>query len=98
MAARRRRYVRARTIYRRARGRRSSGMGGLKPLIDGFLAGAGGQVAQKYIGPYGHPVAAIGVGWFRRNPVLKIVGARELGAMVASQFVGNGGGIGGVGQ
>jgi hypothetical protein len=86
---------RTRTIVRRAR----TGGGSFKPIIDGFLAGAGGQFASKYVGIYGHPVATIGVGYFRNNNVLKTEGARELGAMLVANMVGGklagGGYIGG---
>jgi len=89
--ARRRSY---RKVYRRAR----SGGGSFKPIIDGVLAGAAGGLATKYIGNMGHPIATLGIGYFRNNNVLKTEGARELGAMLVTQFVGGsnvGGGGGG---
>jgi len=70
----------------------------MKPIIDGFLAGAAGGLATKYIGSFGHPAATLGIGFFRKNNVLKTEGARELGAMIVSQFSGGmnvGGGKGG---
>ena len=85
--ARRRSY---RKIYRRARG----GGGSMKPIIDGVLAGAAGGLASNYVGAYGHPVATLGIGYFRNNVTLKTEGARELGAMLVSQFMGGGGGAG----
>ena len=91
MAARRR--GRARRYMRRAR----TVGGGFKPIIDGFLAGAAGQLASNYLGNYGHPVATLGIGYFRNNNVLKTEGARELGAMLVAQFTG-GGGVGGGGS
>jgi len=92
MAKRRRSYSRARRVYRRAR---SSG-GSMKPIIDGALAGALGGVLTNYIGGYGHAAATVGVGYFRNNVTLKTEGAREIGAMLASNFFGNGtGGTGG---
>jgi hypothetical protein len=92
MARRRRNYRRAaRTIYRRARSSTSAGrMGSMKPVIDGVVAGAIGQIATKYIGPYGHSAATLGVGMFRNNNVLKTEGARELGAQLVAQFTGGG--------
>lgn len=89
MAARRRGRVRTRTrtVVRRAR----TGGGGLKPIIDGFIAGAGGQLASGFLGKFSHPVVTLGVGFFRNNNVLKVEGARELGAMLAA------GGLGGLG-
>ena len=86
--------TRAKKIYRRARG----GGGSYKPLIDGFLAGAGGQVASKYIGVWGHPAAAVGVGYFRRNETLKVIGAREAGAIAGQMFLGGGSNIGATSQ
>lgn len=88
--ARRKKYryrTRTRNIVRRARG----GGGAMKSIIDGFLAGAAGQLASNYVGKFGHPVATLGIGYFRNNNVLKTEGARELGAMLVSQFMGNGG-------
>jgi hypothetical protein len=81
------RYVRAKKIYRRSRGR---GGGGFKPVIDGLIAGFGGQVASNYIGQFGHPAVTLGVGMWRRNDVLKTEGARELGAAIATMvpFIG----------
>ena len=86
--------TRAKKVYRRARG----GGGQFKGLIDGFLAGAGGQVASKYIGVWGHPAAAMGIGYFRRNETLKILGAREAGAIAGQMFLGGGQNIGAVSQ
>jgi hypothetical protein len=76
-----------RTIRRRTTPRRKSGGGGgLKPVIDGLIAGMGGQLASRWIGIYGHPAASIVVGMFRHNSTLKTEGARELGAALASQL------------
>jgi hypothetical protein len=85
--ARRRYYPRTRTRYvkKYVRSRHRSS-GGFKPIIDGLIAGMGGQFASKYIGIYGHPAVSIGVGMFRNNQVLKTEGARELGAAIASQL------------
>ena len=69
----------------------------MKPIIDGFLAGAGGEFAQRFLGGYGHPAATLAVGFFRRNNVLKTEGARELAAMLVSGMglggTGGGGGL-----
>lgn len=78
---------RGKRIYRKARG----GGGSFKPIIDGMLAGAAGGLASNYVGEYGHPVAALGIGYFRNNNVLKTEGARGLGAMLVNQFMGGGG-------
>ena len=79
--------TRYKKVYRKAR----SGGGKFKPIIDGFGAGALGQITSGFIGPYGHPVSMLGWGWFRNNNVLITEGARELGIMLTSNFVGNGG-------
>jgi len=94
MARRKAGRIRYRTkkIYRRAR----SGGGSMKPIIDGVLAGAGGTLATKYIGAYGQPVATLGIGYFRNNPTLKVLGAMQIGNILVSSFVGNGG-VGGNG-
>jgi len=78
------------TKKKRSYGR--GGGGGLKDIIDGGLAGAGGQIAQRWLGAYGHPAATLAVGWWRKNTVLKTEGARELGALLATQlpFIGGG--------
>lgn len=88
------RYPRARRAY----GATRSGGGSMKPVIDGMIAGAGGVAINKFlpVKGLGIPIAAIGVGFFRNNPVLKTEGSRELGAALASMFLGNGNsGIGG---
>lgn len=79
--------------YRYARG----GGGRYKTIIDGILAGAGGALAEKYVGNIGHPAVTLGVGFFRNNNVLKTEGARELGAIAIQQFLGGGGVSGGGG-
>jgi len=90
--------ARRRRSYRRAVGRARGGGGSFKPIIDGFLAGAAGGLATAYLGKFGHPAATLGIGYFRKNNVLKTEGARDLGAMLVSQFSGGmnvGGGSGG---
>lgn len=85
--ARRRRTVRR---YARRAG------GSMKPILDGVLAGAGGQILSGYIGAPGAPIATIGVGYFRKNNTLKTIGGLELGAVIANMLpFGGGGGNGG---
>jgi hypothetical protein len=86
--------TRTRTVYRKARGaysRRS--VGGTKQILDGVLAGVGGQLAGKYVGGWGAPIATLGVGMFRNNTTLKTIGGLEIGGMIAGMipFIGNGG-------
>lgn len=80
------RYIKYRTV--RAVRRARTGGGSAKPIIDGVLAGAVGQLASNYVGNWGHPISAVGVGYFRNNNVLKTEGARGIGAMIVSQFIG----------
>ena len=80
-----------RRSYRRTVRRARSFGGGMKPIIDGVLAGALGGVLTNYIGGYGHAAATVGVGYFRNNVTLKTEGAREIGAMLASNFFGGSG-------
>ena len=90
----RRSYPRARTVYRRA----SSGGGKVKSILDGVIAGAGGQIATSFIGPWGQPLAFGAVGYFRNNTTLKTLAGvamgEQLGAMLP--FGGNGGAGGAV--
>lgn len=98
--ARRGSYGRTRTVYRKAKRsyrRASGGAGGFKPIVDGVLAGAGGQVASKYIGAWGQPAAILGVGYFMKNNTLKTIGGMQIGAMLGGMFAGNGG-LGGKSQ
>lgn len=68
----------------------------MKPIIDGLIAGAGSQIAGKYLGAWGRPVAVLGVGYYMKNSTLKTIGGMEIGAMLGSMFTG-GNGIGGIG-
>lgn len=63
-----------------------------RPIINGVIAGAVGQLATNYIGGYGHPVSALAVGFIRNDAVLLTEGSRGLGAMLAANFVGGNGG------
>jgi hypothetical protein len=91
----RRTRTRYRTRVKRVYSRSRSGGGKIKNIIDGALAGAVGEFAQKYAGAYGHPIGALGIGFWRKNNVLTTTGARELGAMLVNQM-GFGSGAGGV--
>ena len=63
-----------------------------KEVIDGGLAGFGGQIAQKWLGPWSHPAATLLVGMWQGNKTLQTEGARELGAMIATMIPVIGGG------
>jgi hypothetical protein len=93
------RRTRTRRIYVRPKRRsyRRKGGGKTNNLLWGFVAGLAGNLLSKYIGSYGHPAAAVGIGWWKNNQVLQVEGARELGSMIGSQlpFIGGGGAVGG---
>jgi hypothetical protein len=69
--------------------------GKMKNLIDGGLAGAAGEFGTRFLGNWAHPVATLGIGYFRNNTTLQTEGARELGAMIISQIGLGGGSAGG---
>jgi len=93
--ARKRKYrtrYRTKKVYRRAR---TSG-GKYKDVIDGVLAGAGSILIKKYINiPFADDLALLGVGYFRRNPTLKVLGgvgiAGDLLGMVGMNNTNKGG-------
>jgi len=89
-----------RTVYRTRvkRAYKRASTGGMKPIIDGAISGFAGQFLSKWIGSYGHPAAAVAVGYWRKNNTLKTEGARALGAMLADKvpFLGGAGSQGGV--
>lgn len=84
MAARKRRYA------RRA-------AGGIKPIVDGALAGTAAGVLSGYIGAWGAPIGTLAIGYFRKNNTLKTLGGYELGGYIANMlpFGGSGGNGGG---
>lgn len=72
----------------------------MKPIIDGALAGVAGNIASRYVGAWGAPIATLGIGYFRKNNTLKTIGGIEAGAMLGSMVGGvfgggngNGGGF-----
>lgn len=75
--------------------RSSSRKGGkldMNVLIDGLLAGGGGQIAQRWLGEWGHPAATLLTGYFRNNQTFMNEGMRELGALIATKIPVLGGG------
>jgi len=76
--ARRKKYrtrYKTRTIYRKAR----SGGGSFKPIIDGVLAGAGATLIKRFVNvPFADDLAVLGVGYFRNNTTLKVLGGMGL--------------------
>jgi len=93
--------AKAKTVYRYVkakakRSRRSTGKTffglNVSNVIDGGLAGIAGQIIQRWIGPWGHPAATLGVGVWRKNAILQVEGSRELGALIGSMLPVIGGG------
>jgi hypothetical protein len=93
-----RRRKRARSYYFRPRARSyaksliPSG-GGLKPYIDGGLAGIAAEAGQKFLGAYGVPVGVGLVGWFTKNSTLKTIAGLQAGSIVGDMLpiIGGGG-------
>lgn len=79
MARRKRSYA-----SRRPRRRSSSG-GGTKQILDGVLAGTAMSLARKFLPntPFVDDAAVLGVGYFRKNQTLKIIGGMGLGQDLA---------------
>lgn len=79
--------------------KKNTGGNKMDNITWGLVAGGAGQVLSKWIGQYGHPAAAMGVGYLKNKPILLTEGARELGAIIAQQlpFIGGGGGNAGGG-
>lgn len=71
-----------------------------KQIIDGALAGVAAQAGSKYLGSWGTAAGYAGVGMFRKNSTLQVLGGVALGRQIAGMipFIGNGGngGNGGV--
>lgn len=87
------RYYRTRfkKYYSRSRG----GGGSFKPIIDGFIAGAGANLIKRFINiPYADDIVVLGVGYFRKNDTLKTIGAMGLSGDLLGGF-GGGSGNGG---
>jgi hypothetical protein len=56
-------------------------------VIDGVLVGAvQGMVPAGALWGYGDALVPIGVGWFRKNPTLQVIGGYQLGLKIASSF------------
>lgn len=81
----------SRVVYRTRRAaprrRRSGGGGGnTKQIIDGVIAGVGLGLARKFLPntPFVDDAVVLGVGFFRKNPTLKIIGGMGLGQDLAA--------------
>jgi hypothetical protein len=95
MARRKKSYTRYRTKVKRVYSKGRNFGGSMKPVIDGAIAGAGGQFATKYVGAWGQPIADIGVGIYMKNNTLKTIGGRSLGMQLGGMFSGTGNGSAG---
>ena len=61
----------------------------MKPIIDGILAGVGASLVKKYTNlPFADDLVMLGVGYFRKNPTLKTIGAIGLGSDLIGVFPG----------
>ena len=88
-----RRRTRTRTVYKTARrSYRRATSGGMKPIIDGALAGIAGNLGSKYLGSWGAPLAYLGVGMFRKNSTISTLGGIQLGAQIGTMIPVLGGG------
>ena len=98
MAAKRRYYPRAKKVYKRAR----SGFGQGKLIgnvIDGVIVGAVQNIIpNNALGGFGDALVPLGVGWFRKNPTLQVIGGYQLGLKIAGMATGKQGGSGFTGQ
>jgi hypothetical protein len=93
----RRYYPKARRVYSRARG--SSNKKLMGNVLDGAVVGAvQGMVPDNALWGYGDALVPIGVGWFRKNPVLQTIGGYQLGLKIASSMSRQGGSPGFTGQ
>jgi len=97
VARRRRSYRRYAGRARRFGGKFRGGGGNFKDILDGAIVGVA-QTAIPDMIPMQDPLIAIGVGWFRRNPTLKVIGGMQLGAALGGMIGGGTGAlkIGGV--
>ena len=87
MAKRKYRYkTRVKRVYKRATG------GGMKPIIDGAMAGVASEAAQKFLGSYGAPVAIGAVGMLRKNNTLKTIAGLQAGSLIGDMLPVIGGG------
>ena len=90
----RRRAPAARRVYRRAR----AGAGKQKivgNVIDGVIVGAiQNVIPNNALYGFGDVLVPLGVGWFRKNPVLQTIGGYQLGLKLAGLMTGVQGGSG----
>ncbi len=87
---RRRPMARRRKYTRRAKS--FAGGAGMKPLIDGAIAGIAAEAGQKFIGGYGAPLGIAAVGMWRRNATLKTIAGMQLGSLIGDKIPMIGGG------
>ena len=90
----RRYYPKARRVYSRAR--TGFGAGGITGnLIDGILVGAVQNIIPNdALGGFGDAIVPLGVGWFRKNQTLQVIGGYQLGLKLAGMLTGVKGGSG----
>ncbi|GAG82096.1 unnamed protein product [marine sediment metagenome] len=89
-----RRYApRAKRTYRKARG---TGKGGIiNNVVDGLIVGTVQNfVPNDALFGFGDALVPLGVGWFRKNPTLQVIGGYQLGLKIAGKMTGVTGGSG----
>ena len=83
----------ARRVYSRARGSGQQKIVG--NVIDGVIVGAVQNVIpNNALYGFGDVLVPLGVGWFRKNPVLQTIGGYQLGLKLAGLLTGVSGGSG----
>jgi len=86
--ARRRRYTRTRTVYRKARrgyrSRKGLLSGNIGNIFWGAAAGAASGFIPQVVGKWTNPAAFIAGGYLLKKPALMSVGGYELGKMLIS--------------
>jgi hypothetical protein len=92
----RRYYGTAKKAYRRSSSRKGKLTGGIfGNVVDGILVGAVQNIIpQNALGGFAAPATMLGVGWFRGNQTLQVIGGYQLGLKLAGMMTGSTGGTG----
>lgn len=67
----------------------------MSKIFGGTVAGALAPQAERLMGPWGSPVALIGVGMATGDDTLQTIGGLQLGGRLSTGLFGNGNGNGG---
>jgi uncharacterized membrane protein (UPF0136 family) len=85
-------YGRARKYYRRA-----SKSSNIKNILDGAIVGVATTMLPDYL-PMQDALITTGVGWFRKNPTLTVLGGIQLGSQLSGMLTGGSNNVGKVSQ